>query len=329
MTIDLKSHVDSIVVPHKVWQAGIKKLSLIYKFSTGGKPHIVSLVGESGSGKSAFLNYFRSLHPPTREDDGLYQPIIKVLTPSIPKEKALAGAMLRALKYPLKIERMSEDDRKSKVEALIISCGVKVIMIDEIQHFIEYRNQESVRAAADWLKTLADQTNAILVLSGLPNSLELFYTNEQLARRSFSPITMPRFDWSNSNSRDEYCAVMDAFTEAMKPFSLPDLGSDDMAFRFYCATEGMMGTIVDILRFASWVALENGTQTISLEDLEFSYEQSVLTVGARVNPFSTSFRSGSDVEQPRQSDMVVQEDVMHAQPSRRGKKKAQNELGIL
>jgi hypothetical protein len=122
---------------------------------------------------------------------------------------------------------------------------------------------------ADWLKSLVDQTKVVLIVSGLPSCRRVIDQNEQLAGRFLAPMIMPRFTWTDDNLQEEFLAILSAFHESMsKHFSMPDMGSEEMGLRIYCATGGLMGYVARLLRQVVWNALSENSRQITLENFE-------------------------------------------------------------
>jgi hypothetical protein len=119
--------------------------------------------------------------------------------------------------------------------------------------------------------------------------------NEQLRGRFIAPIYIPRFTWDSEENREEFMACLEAFQKALDRFDFPELGSDEMAFRFYCATGGLIGYVAKILHEAclnAQLSFKQGEKlTISLSDLAEAYNQALWKdcEVSKINPFDTEF----------------------------------------
>jgi hypothetical protein len=150
-----------------------------------------------------------------------------------------------------------------------------MIMLDEFQHFYDKQSHKVMHHVSDWLKLLSDESNKSMVVSGLPSCQAVINQNEQLSGRFLSPIYMPRFAWDDDTLREQFISILEAFQEGLPKFSMPDFGEDEMAFRFYCASGGLIGYVAKILRQAVWNATDCKTKVITLEDLAEAYQFSV------------------------------------------------------
>jgi len=268
--------VESTLIPHQAFEEAIRRIEQCLTYSSNASEAIcIALVGESRTGKSRVLEECEARHPVIRDNEGLNVPILRVTTPSKPSVIGLAELMLRAMGDPL-FDRGTENSKTSRLQALMQNCGTRMVMIDEFQHFVDKGSHKVMHHVADWLKILVDDSNVALVVAGLPTCLAVLEQNEQLAGRFLSPIFMPRFDWLHDEQREEFKAILGAFHESLSiHFDLPVLDGDEMAFRCYCGTGGLIGYLSKFLRQMVWNALDANKRSISLQELEKAHNESV------------------------------------------------------
>ncbi|PKO92569.1 MAG: transposase [Betaproteobacteria bacterium HGW-Betaproteobacteria-1] len=284
--------IDSILVEHNPFIAARKRLLHHFEASrTCAEPICLAVIGDSRSGKSRLIDHVKLKHPSERREEGMYIPILSVTVPSKPTVKGLAEKMLLALGDPLWNRRASENEKTERLIKLLSTVGTTMIVIDEFQHFYDKSSRKIQHHVADWLKTLVDRVKVALVVAGLPDCMAVISQNEQLSGRFVGAIKIPRFDWAKPTEKDEFVAILEAFQDALPEYDLPNLASDNMAFRFYCASGGLVGYIVKILRQAIWNSLFDERYTITLGDLETAFEESVWKSSSheRVNPFTLDF----------------------------------------
>lgn len=286
--------IDHTLVPHTAFQEASRRLEQCFTFARDAhEPICVAIFGESRTGKSRSLEECYSRHAPYRDDEGLNVPVLRVKTPSKPTVKGLVALMLRAMRDPKWNNVATEIAKTERLQTLMLNAGTTMVMIDEFQHFYDKASDKVMHHVADWLKILVDDTNVALVVAGLPYCRAVIDQNEQLAGRFLSPVVMPRFDWRSDDNRAEFTGILGAFHEAMSQhFDIPDLHTGDMAFRFYCATGGLMGYLTKMLRQAVWNASEANKETITLEDLALAYQEALWKLddmSKRLNPFHRGF----------------------------------------
>jgi hypothetical protein len=306
------NQVDQILIPHTALATAIKRVGQCFNASQDStEPICIALIGESRTGKSRALEYFESSHQRTRSDDGLIVPILRVRSPSNPTAKGLAEDALRALGDPC-IGRSTETNLTARLITLLNAAQTNMLMIDEFQQFYDKTSHKVMHHVADWLKVVVDESKVALVVSGLPSCQAVLNQNEQLAGRFLSPIRMPRFDWQNEDSREEFIAILGAFQEGLQNFDFPDLASDEMAFRFYCATGGLIGYVAKILRQVVWDAIDDDTKIITLGDLAIAHHLSVYT-DEKADDLPMAF-APSFVAQPNKSLLKRVQDIGIATP---------------
>jgi len=268
--------VERLVIPHQAFAAAHQQIGQCFAYAVSkAEAEGLAIVGESGTGKTSVLKAFRSDHLPTRGQDGMMVPVLSATVPSGPTVKSLAGVMLAALSDP-DPEKGTENEKTRRLRALIKNTETRLVMIDEFQHFFDRGKHTVMHHVADWLKVLIDDTRTTLVVAGLPSCTCVIDQNEQLARRFLAPIRLPRFIWRDSTHRKQFKSVLGSFGEEIgKCYDTPDLDTDDMAFRFYCATGGLIGYLAKLLRQTLRNADVSKGRTIHLEDFALAHEQSI------------------------------------------------------
>lgn len=267
--------VDRIFIPHTAAVRALKRIDRCFITAERSlEPMCLLIVGESRSGKSRLLENTAKEHPSYRLDEGLIVPVLMVSTPATPSVKGLAEILLEAIGDPSP-EKGSERTMTRRLTKLLKGAKVRMIILDEFQHFYDKTSDKVMHNVADWLKLLIDQSKVSLIVGGLPTCQAVLNQNEQLAGRFMGQIRMPRFDWEDADSRKEFRAILNAFQDSLSEFEWPDLSAYEMAFRFYCATGGLIGYMVKILRQAVQNAIFDAQNTIDLSALKVAYEESV------------------------------------------------------
>lgn len=289
--IGMKNIVDQILVPHTAVEKAINRIMRCFITAKDSQePICISVIGPARTGKTRVFNFIESQHPRYRLDDGLIVPILKVTTPSNPTVKGLAEVLLHKLgdQTPSKGTEVNMTTRLLK---LLEEAQTRMIIVDEFQHFFDKQSHKVMHHVADWLKTVIDDSKVALVVGGLPTCQAVLNQNEQLSGRFLGQVVMPRFDWENGESRIEFIGILEAFQEMLTEYEMPKLDTDEMAFRFYCATGGLIGYVVKILRQAIWNAIFEETKVISLESLKIAYQESVY-VDESINGLPLAFDKG-------------------------------------
>lgn len=205
-----------------------------------GDPQLLPVFGPTRVGKTTLLNHsIREII----EQRGDEKSVISVVSPKHLTGRALPDACLAAIGMSATMFRnhVAATDAFIKAVYKRDSC---LIVFDETQHMLERGSSTTVRAAADFLKLISDQTDASIVISGLPSSAGLFQANEQLADRARRPVHFYPYDWHGSDYkcfRASLAAALEYLDDqGWKTFDVKD---SKFARRMYVATAGRFGLI--------------------------------------------------------------------------------------
>ncbi|MBK7532295.1 TniB family NTP-binding protein [Piscinibacter sp.] len=325
--MNIRRVVENTLVPHSAFNTAKARLKQCLANSKDSpEPIGLALLGESRTGKSRVLEEAQMEMTSTRDRKGAVVPILRVSVPSSPTVVGLSEEMLKELGDP-KWEKGTRSRKSLRLHDLMRDCGVQMLMLDEFQHFVDKQSHLVYHDVTDWLKVLADKTRVALVVAGLKSCEAVLLQNEQLSGRFQTPVFMPRFNWAIPDHRAEFCGILGAFTESLsEEFDLPALDSDEMAFRMWCATGGLMGYVTKLLRTAVWDALDSKNRSLTLDKLQAAYVASVWTateVPVVAQPFSAGF---SVIPSPDLISRVLTIGVRHEPgdipPPQRGRSKA-------
>lgn len=298
-----KGLVNSIRIDHAAYKGIFDRLvKACDDVGTTATPICLHIAGESRTGKSCVVNDFLHQYRPTRGKDGLQQTVVYAVAP----EKATVKALLHQLLYGLQDPywaRGSVANMSQRLLLLLEGVGCRLIILDELQHLCDKGQNVLLNQAADWLKTLVEGKKWGLVAVGMPDSASVIQRNVQLAWRFDATMTMPLFDWADAESRKQFKGVLKAFVDALKPFELPRLDSDEMGLRTYLATNGRVGVFAKIMDQAVNDAIRRGSTQIRTEDLAVAFETSVFYASRFPLP-GGPFRA--DIDLCRQNSFAVQ-----------------------
>jgi len=179
-----------------------------------------------------------------------------------------------------------------------------MIFVDEFQHLMDKDTQQVVHAIADFLKDIINQAHVPMVLTGKLGEAEpILIANDQLDRHVGTPLILEPFEWDRSRPETikEFRTLMRDIDRAL-PLDLSDLQNEEMAFRFYYASDGYLGWIMEIIREAAIRAIDTDCHCLNMPLLAAAYEARLAgtEVGdGKVNPFSTAKFTEATVDQLR------------------------------
>ncbi len=283
MDASLRILIESALVRHTAFQQVLDRGSQLvgYRMAGGREPACLAVIGESRTGKSRSMEALQRAYPTTRTAEGLVIPILAISVPSKPTPKSFVERFLKKMKVP-DWDRGTETQKTARFHHLVEQCGVLVLVVDDFHHFYDKASHKVQYQVTDWLKISMQETGVSVIASGLPSMRDVINKNEQLEGRFGHPVVMPRFNWAEEDSQGEWLGVLDGFDEVLAPhFDMPKLGDDELAFRMYCATGGLIGYLTNVLRQMVWNACGENRRKITLADLDVAYRQAVWRLDER------------------------------------------------
>ncbi len=300
--------VENVLLHHERFNTLYERIDYCARFGTEietKNPPCLVILGNTGAGKRTLVDTWLANAPLEEMEtpEGSIIPYLYVLVPSSPKKKGAAAAFLGALHDP-NPSRGTEWDMIRRVHNLIKRCKVKVIFVDEFQHLMDKDTQKVVHAIADFLKDIINQAHVPMILTGKLGEAEpILLANSQLDRRFGTPLVLQPFEWDRSGPETikEFRTLMRDIDQAL-PLDLSDLQNEEMAFRFFYASDGYLGWIMEIIREAAIRAIDIDCHCLNKQLLSAAYEARLAgtDVGdGKVNPFSTARFTEEAVDQLR------------------------------
>lgn len=266
----VKSLIQESFIEHKWVSDALSRIRRVYEGAwDGGDPRCLALIGESGAGKTRVLKYFTNKYHQERLPEGLVVPVLYLKVPSKPTVKGLATELLCALGDPL-FDKGTETAKTIRLRWLLRGSKVRMLILDEFQHFVDQGSLKVQHHVADWLKILIEDTGVGLVVAGLPYCTTVIETNPQLKRRFQGAVSMPCFDWRQTEHRMEFHSLVEAFVDDLQSngYEFPSIESESMAYRFFVATGGLTGRLSNLLVEVIVTARSNGQSIITMADLD-------------------------------------------------------------
>lgn len=219
------------------------------------------IVGESNNGKTSLVEKFSKAHLPT---DGINQaavPVLLVGAPSKPKIDMLYDEILGKLLLPFK-KSDSESKKIFDITYHFTNLDVKVLIVDEI-HNILSGSFAKRREFMNGLKNLNNGLRIPIVLVGTKDALNATTTDMQISSR-FPPMLLPLWKLD-----EDIVALLDAL-EATLPLKLPSglAKISEIARKILSLGEGILGDIVSVIRESAILAIKNGTEKITMEEIK-------------------------------------------------------------
>jgi energy-coupling factor transporter ATP-binding protein EcfA2 len=282
------------LVKYPLFKTAIARIQACFdSYDATAEPDCCPIVGESGSGKTTIISYFSGLHPRADHKWGVEVPVLIAKVPARPTVKSLAETLLYQLGDPL-WSRGNTVKKSIRLRELLKRCCVRLLALDEFQHFVDVRQANIPNDVADWLKEQIEEAKLAIVVAGLPRCLEVLRQNEQLRRRFGATLRVGAFRWDIKEDRTTYRAFLRAVNEQLPEYDMPDLSEVGMAFRMHYASYGLIGYTMKIIRGAARIARSHPRRQITLRTLSLSFSEHVWSERLDdPNPFTDNFDSNT------------------------------------
>jgi hypothetical protein len=255
---------------------------------TAGEPQCMSLEGVPGAGKSTLVQDYARAFPRFLTDEGVQIPVFYMETPSPVTVKGMAAAMLEQLGDPA-AHRGTQWSMNSRLIRLMIACRVEIAILDDFHHLIDCETNRVLVKVSDWLKVLIKETGLPFLVVGIQGTVErILDVNPQLSRLFAAREALRPFKWDIS---DESCiyefAQFVKYAEVAIGMALSEeLPRLELLYRLHYATAGVVGNLMNLLRYAAMSAHEKKADAIDLPSLALAFHSRLAGhLKAKVNPF--------------------------------------------
>lgn len=203
-----KSIFEGWIYDHQQYKAVFDTLvDEIERALANGTPFVFPLLGDSRAGKTALLKDVEAYFASRRSPSG-HPLVMFVSMPAAASNVALAMRIIETIigNIPIKGKVHQILDRAVKT---MQAAGVKVLMVDEMNHLLEKRTTEraqnkEIRQIADWFKELGDLATVSMVVAGLPHLSRMYADNDQLQNRGLVGATIHPYAWSVLDEQKQF-----------------------------------------------------------------------------------------------------------------------------
>jgi energy-coupling factor transporter ATP-binding protein EcfA2 len=270
-----------------------------------GEPQCMALEGIAGAGKSTLVRAYAQALSRYDTASGTKIPVFYMETPSPVTVKGMAARMLEEMGDPAAYKGPLWC-MNSRLIRYIKVCEVQLVILDDFHHLIDKETNRVLETVSDWLKVLIKETNIpFLVVSTESTVEQILACNQQLSRLFAVRETLQPFHWNPSDESTirEFASFV-KYVEMGIGISLPDeLPRVELLHRLHYATDGIVGNVMNLMRFAALLAQEGEAKRLTLPILSSAFEKRLHKhMPQKVNPFTADIRRRFVTPQPRPHD---------------------------
>src|SRR5450755_1163482 len=268
------------------------------------EPQCMLLVGPSGAGKTTLVGSYAQQYPAIITDKVTLRPVVMATIPSQASISNLEIALLRALGDPAATRGTIGAREYSLYRYFKEICNVELLILDELQHFVDRDNQKILLAASNWLKTFVKETKVSCILVGLQDEAEdVVDANPQLSRLFGDPYVLAPFEWDETRPKEtsDKFRVFLSELEKLLPLKEPSyLINYETALRCFAACDGIISYLMALIRRATYLALEKECEHLDLDFLSKAFTQRLAGERRGIpNPFSGDLPNLEEIKKNR------------------------------
>ena len=253
-----------------------------------GEPQCMALEGIAGAGKSTLDKSYAETFSRYEAMSGTKVPVFYLETPAPVTVKGMAARMLEELGDPAS-HKGPLWSMNSRLIQYIRLCEVQLVILDDFHHLIDKETNCVLETVSDWLKVLIKETDVPFLVVGIEGRVEqILRANSQLSRLFAVREKLEPFRWNPTDEATikEFASFIQYVEKGVeKPLS-GELPRAELLHRIHYATNGIVGNVMNLIRFAALLAQEQGNDNLTLSVLSQAFIKRLHQHMARkANPF--------------------------------------------
>jgi Cdc6-like AAA superfamily ATPase len=146
--------VERIRIVYPRWQHLVREIRSCHEMAEiAAEPPCLLLVGPAGAGKTTLAQWYVNQYARTITPTHTIIPTLYVVIPSKATERNLSMAILHALGDP-RYDKGTIGNMQIRVVNYMRDCRVQLLVLDELQHFVDRNSQKVLQDVSNWLKTV-------------------------------------------------------------------------------------------------------------------------------------------------------------------------------
>lgn len=303
-------YVERMRIRYPLWETLYTRIQRCHQMkAVAAEPQCMFLVGPTGAGKTTLASAYAHRYPAIVTETVTLRPVVMATIPSTANVNNMIMALLDALGDPAATKGTIGAKERRLIKFFTERCMVELLILDELQHFVDRDSQKVLHNASNWLKTFIKETKISCLLIGLQNDAEqVVDANSQLSRLFGDPYVLAPFEWDETNPDTTKEVFRNFLKEIEKLLPLKEtsnLAHYDTALRCFAASGGITSYQMKLIRAATRLALERKHEHLDLDILSQAFKEELAPVRREIpNPFIGEL---PDLEEIKKNQAKLQE----------------------
>lgn len=276
------------LLEHPEFVNALSAIKRVHDTAGSRHPRAMFLTGPSTIGKSTLLDAYAQRFKPSRTDQGLVVPVVRVDLPADAERGSLLSELLFVLGSPS--SHISNVQRKGHLaKQLLLGMQTQLVIFDDMHHALRTKKYAvKPQSVADELRILMRQTQCAMVLAGLPGVERLItegdrggISEDQLGKRMLGGARLAPFMPHDQN----WARILKTYAQMIPVPPTMEFHKSPSRERFWLATEGYIGALGDLLDQA--INCSN-RERLTVENLMCGFVATQEMADIEYNPFALS-----------------------------------------
>lgn len=261
--------IDNLIVKYAVFNKGFDMLKtnhLPVEDGDHGKGTVGAMLGTSRTGKSAICRYYAAQFPATYDDEGEIFPVVHMT----------ASVRMTQMEFAHELNRLTacrHGSIKGGVGAYVnsallrlLTVRTQLLIIDDAQYLF-FDRPDNGAAMFKLVKTIVDYGELAVMLVGEERIVDYVHSIDAFENRSFNADVLQCLS-ASADDLLRFSKLLGSIDRRLPFANLSGLDDKYLAEHLYRYSRGQIGRVMNILRPAAYLALNDGSSRILVEHLQ-------------------------------------------------------------